>query len=104
MRSEPPSGSEGGSARLFRASNLSFVVPSTESKTHPLPRGGTNFLTQRPRHCQSLSGALIESSINCLSRSAAEFGNIMKSGCTSREVKKQRSIRLPVLQNPSIEE
>ena len=28
----------------------------------------------------------------------------MKSGCTSRDVKKQKSIRLPVLQNPSIQE
>jgi polyferredoxin/Flp pilus assembly protein TadD len=28
----------------------------------------------------------------------------MKSGCTGREVKKRKSIRLPVLQNPSIQE
>jgi polyferredoxin/Tfp pilus assembly protein PilF len=28
----------------------------------------------------------------------------MKSGCTGRDVKKQKSIRLPVLQNPSIQE
>src|SRR5258705_648964 len=29
---------------------------------------------------------------------------LMKSGCTGRDVKKQKSIRLPVLQNPSIPE
>ena len=28
----------------------------------------------------------------------------MKSGCTGRDVKKRKSIRLPVLQNPSIQE
>ena len=28
----------------------------------------------------------------------------MKSGCTSREVKKQRSIQLPVLQNSPVQE
>ena len=28
----------------------------------------------------------------------------MKSGCTSKEVKQQRSIKLPVLQNPSVQE